>query len=90
LSAPSIYVLLRLYEQARGMHSDPTLIMRALHTAYFWRAAIAAWTGGLVAVIAYVLIVRSSSDRAATLAQRLGVTALMLVPALAVAAYLRP
>lgn len=88
LAASLTYLAERLYEQARGEASDPTLILKTLHTVYYWRVAIAAWWGGVVALIAYTAFRRAGASERRT--QRLALLAAALAPALALAFYLYP
>jgi hypothetical protein len=52
------YVAQRCVERARGAVVDPTLVVLEYHTAYYWRAANAAWWGGLAAVVVYAVALR--------------------------------
>jgi len=97
LGAPLVYAALRGFEQLRGGASDPTLIVRALHTTYYWRVSLSAWAAGLAALIVFGTL---RAPRAATgadpafaekrLARRLSVLALVVVPLSALFVWVRP
>jgi hypothetical protein len=59
VAAPLVYVALRLVERLHEGGASPGSIVRTSHTAYFWRAAVAVWWGGLVAL---VVAARASGD----------------------------
>lgn len=86
LASALTYLLERAYEQMRGQASDPTLILETLHTTFYWRAAIAAWWGGVVALVCYVLFARNPRPRSS----RLAMAAALLAPALVAWFYLLP
>lgn len=52
-AAPLTYMIIRLFERLRGGVSDPSLILQEAHTGFYWRAAIACWWAGLLAVAAF-------------------------------------
>lgn len=81
LAGPVTYTLLRLYEWARGHGGDPRMILRSLHTAYFWRVAISLWWAIAVAgLVAWQLgRVELRDDR---LARAVAVAAVVVVPLL--------
>ncbi len=89
LAAPSTYVLERLYEYARGDSVNPVLILRTLDTVYYWRVGVAVWWGASVAGLAYALLLRRPGSAAAR-AARLSLAALVLVPVIAVVAWVFP
>jgi hypothetical protein len=86
VATPVTYVLERMLEWASGENGDPRLVLRTLHTAYYWRAIVAFWWGGVVAILVYVWL---STDRAPARTLRvLGILASVLLP-LAILATLR-
>lgn len=70
IAATSAYVTQRCMERARGAVIDPTLVVLEYHTAYYWRAANAAWWGVLAAVVVYAVAVHrpAATTRALVLA----------------------
>lgn len=58
LSAPCAYVLQRVVESLRDGHVDPSQIVQTAHVAFYWRAGIATWIGGLMAALAYARLRR--------------------------------
>ncbi len=80
LVAPAIYGLERAVEWLQGEAGDPRLVLRTLHTAYYWRVAVALWGGGLVAILFYASLVRAGDP--ARVAGRVRGLALVLVPLL--------
>jgi hypothetical protein len=89
LAAPTVYTLARLYEVARGGGSDPALVLRAVHTGFYWRSIIAAWAGGVVAITVYALL-RNDARALARAPRMLARLAVVLLPLAALSAYLRP
>jgi hypothetical protein len=83
VTAPAIYALIRLYEVARGEAVDPALIVRQLHTAYYYRCALALWFAAFVAVA----LADADPERSS---RRLRLAALIAVPLAALAAWLAP
>lgn len=77
LAVPVTYALERAWEWSRGEGGDPRLLLRTLHTVYFWRVAIAVWWGLFVALVAFAWLGRVNPSEA-----KLG-RALQLVVALA-------
>jgi hypothetical protein len=55
------YAAQRVFERARGGAGDPLLVVFDLHTAFYWRAATAAWWGGVAAILVVGLASRSRS-----------------------------
>jgi hypothetical protein len=63
LVAPLAYVGQRLFEVARSpIPVDPVLIVRDAHTAFYWRAATAAWWAALIAAMVYAAVRRRGND----------------------------
>lgn len=87
VSAPGAYVAQRLYEVwwVGAPSSNPALVIRAAHTAFYWRAATATWWGGLIAAIAYgaVRYAGRSGRRAAWLVTRGAIAWIVLLVVLA-------
>jgi predicted permease len=83
--APLAYMAQRVFEVARGPAMDAALIVRSTHTAFYWRASIATWIGG-IAVIAALAIVRRTDVSARWLAR----SAIPIAIAIAVSAWLAP
>jgi hypothetical protein len=50
--APLAYLAQRLFERGQGGVGDPLAIVREAHVAFYWRASIAAWWGGVAAALA--------------------------------------
>jgi len=89
LAVPATYCLERAYEWSRGETGDPRLVLRTLHTVYFWRAGIAFWWGIVVAILVFSL--RDGSEaREGAAARALGWAALAMVPAVVLFAFLVP
>lgn len=65
LVAAVAYVAQRLLDYARGELADPTHVLAEVHTAFYWRCAVAAWWGGLAAAAAWMLV-RRAKDPART------------------------
>ena len=89
LAAPIIYAAARGFELVRGAASDPTLIIRALHTAYYWRAALAAWAAGLAALVVFAWFKRGPVG-VERIARGLGVAALVALPCAALFVWFLP
>lgn len=89
LAAPATYTAERLYEYLREPMTSPVLILRTLHTVYFWRAGVAVWCGLLVAAIAYAHF-RRAPERGEARARRLALATVIVVPLLALAAWVFP
>lgn len=87
--APATYMLERLYEYARGQATSPILILRTMHTVYYWRAGIAVWWGLMVAFMAYARFRRSDGDVDAR-ARRIAAAAAVVVPLVALSAWFFP
>lgn len=88
LATPLTYALERAIEWARGEHGDPRLILRTLHTAYYWRAAVAFWWGGAVALLVYAWL---KSERDPTrFARTLALMAVITLPAFVFASWIFP
>jgi hypothetical protein len=51
--APLSYQAQRLYEIARFGYADARLILASVHTAFYWRVAIAVWFASACSAIAY-------------------------------------
>ncbi|NOY93646.1 MAG: hypothetical protein GXP55_20870 [Deltaproteobacteria bacterium] len=53
--APLAYMLQRAFEVsiAHGATPNPALILRSTHAGFYWRAAIASWWAGLLAIAAW-------------------------------------
>jgi hypothetical protein len=89
LVVPATYCLERAYEWSRGETGDPRLVLRTLHTVYFWRAGIAFWWGIVVAILVFSL--RDGSEaREERAAKALGWVALATVPAVVLFTFLVP
>jgi len=89
LVVPATYCLERAYEWLRGETGDPRLVLRTLHTVYFWRAGIAFWFGIAVAIVVVALRAGSEVEEERT-ARILGLAALAVVPAVVLFAFLVP
>jgi hypothetical protein len=89
LVVPATYCLERVYEWSRGETGDPRLVLRTLHTVYFWRAGIAFWWGIAVAVVVLSLRGGSAANEERT-SRILGLAAVALVPAVVLFAFLVP
>ncbi len=91
VGAPVTYAAERLYEYARGEASNPLLILRSLHTVYYWRVAVAVWWGLMLAVFAFLHFMRDERDPAdERRARMLALAALVLIPLVALAAFVFP
>ena len=55
LGATGAYLVQRLVDHALGATFDPTSVLEEPRVAFYWRAATAAWWGGLFAIAAYAL-----------------------------------
>ncbi|MCC6214596.1 MAG: hypothetical protein IT376_06990 [Polyangiaceae bacterium] len=49
---PSTYAAQRVLEVALGEAGSPAMVLRAVHTMYYWRAGVALWWGITAAVLA--------------------------------------
>jgi hypothetical protein len=58
------YAAQRVFERVRGGAGDPLLVVFDLHTAFYWRAATAAWWGGVAAILVVALAARPGAERA--------------------------
>ncbi len=65
LTSAAGYVLATMYEQLVAGPTDPFLIVRDIHFGYYHRAALAAWIGGVGALVAFRLIDQPSRVAAA-------------------------
>lgn len=91
IGAPVTYVAERLYEYARGEASNPILILRSLHTVYYWRVAVAVWWGLMLALFAFLHFMRDERDPADERRARvLAIAALVFIPLVAVLAFVFP
>lgn len=88
LATPLTYALERALEWARGEHGDPRLILRSLHTAYYWRAAVAFWWGGVIAFLVYAWL-KSGRDPV-RFARAIGLVAVIALPLFLFAAWRFP
>lgn len=61
VAAMIAYLGQRVFERARGGAPDPLMMLEEPHVAFYWRSAIAAWWGGLAAIVAYAASARSRS-----------------------------
>jgi hypothetical protein len=61
LATPLTYGVERALEVLAGSPSDPRTVLRSLHTAYYWRVAIAVWWGVVIALLWFALF--SGSER---------------------------
>ncbi len=61
---PVFYIALRLYSLARAGHVDPRLVVSANHLGFIWRSAIAGWFACVCAVIAAIVVARSTNEPA--------------------------
>jgi hypothetical protein len=90
-AAPLAYVVQRVAEKLSGYGQDPLLLVFELRTAFYWRAAIATWWGGLAAVVAFALLSRpAAAHRHAAVAGVLAVLLPLLLAAGAVASWVWP
>jgi hypothetical protein len=89
LCAPAIYVLVRLYEAARGEWVDPASILRQVHAAYTFRALMAIWFAAFVAALARRWLAEKEIDLE-VLARRIARLALFVVAGCSLAAWLVP
>src|SRR5262245_686807 len=80
VTAPTVYALLRLYEVARGEAIDPVLVIRQVHSAYYFRCALAVWFAAFVALHVFRAPLSLSLTRAAAI----------LVPLATLVAWLAP
>jgi hypothetical protein len=72
------YAAQRVFERVRGGGGDPLLVVFDLHTAFYWRAATAAWWGGVAAILVFAL---ASRPRGVALHDRVArVLGLVVVP----------
>jgi hypothetical protein len=72
------YAAQRVFERLRGGAGDPLLVVFDLHTAFYWRAATAAWWGGVAAILVFAV---ASRPRAHVLHDRVArVLALVALP----------
>lgn len=76
LTASMTYLLERLYERLRAGKVDQRIILEQAHAMFYWRAFLAAWWGGVIALLAYGLL-RGSPRRNP---RSLTVAALILLP----------
>ena len=88
LAASVAYVAACVYDRLVSGLADPFLIVRDVHFGYYHRAALAAWVGGAVALVAYRSLDRTErGDRAVRL---LLPSVLPVVALVAFAAYVFP
>ncbi len=85
VTAPLAYMLQRAFEVsiAHGATPNPALILRSAHAGFYWRAVIASWWAGLLAIAAWRWL---RGSEAQTWSVGLGHVALLwalLIPALA-------
>lgn len=81
LVGPLTYTLLRVYDWARGHDGDPRMILRTLHTAYYWRVAISLWWAIAVAALVAWQLGRIEA-REKGVARGVAMAAMVLVPLL--------
>jgi len=89
LAGPLTYAVERAYEWSRGETGDPRLVLRSLHTVYFWRIGIAFWWAIVVAILVSTLL-RSAEHRQEVVASWLSRIAIVLVPATVLLHFLLP
>jgi hypothetical protein len=89
LTAPMAYVIERIYERLRGGKHIPTLIVAEAHAGFYWRAIIAAWWAGFVALVA-ARLVRNRPEAWPRLIDRALYAALVLIPVLGWLTYRYP
>lgn len=88
LAVPVTYVAERLYEWLRGETGDPRMILRSLHTAYYWRVGVAVWWGVVVALVLTILLARRGNT--ADVRRVVSWAAVVLVPLLLVCTFVYP
>jgi len=64
LTAPMTYLCERFYERLRSGRNVPQLIVSEAHANFYWRAALALWFGGLVAILAFRMVLAESAEPA--------------------------
>src|SRR5580704_8169218 len=83
------YLVERLFERLRSGKGVPRLIIQEAHVTFYWRTALAVWCGGLAAMIAYGIVMRSDGD-APVGVRRLTAAVLLLAPAAILWAWRHP
>lgn len=56
LAAPTAYMVQRLYERWQGGVADPLLVVREAHMAFYYRASMAVWWGGIAALVTFAAL----------------------------------
>jgi len=67
-SAAVLYALIRIAQALFTNEPNPAVAMSSIHAGYFWRAWIAAYGGGFVALV--VAVVGHPTERAVRVATR--------------------
>lgn len=88
LSASSFYVIATIYEQIVAGPTDPFLIVRDVHFGYYHRAVLAAWLGGVAALVAWRSL--DAPERVARVERWVTTLTLPLVVLLGIAATVFP
>ncbi len=88
LLVPTTYVFERAYEWLRGETGDPRMILRSLHTAYYWRVGVAVWWGVAVALLFGIWFSRRGHEKDVT--RIVYWAALVVVPVLVACTFAYP
>ena len=51
--SPCVYLLQRIVERMLNPSAHPLMVLREVHTGYYWRAAGALWWAGLVSTVVF-------------------------------------
>ena len=89
LVAPVTYHCIRIYERLRGGPVDAAMIISEARTTFYWRFGIATWWAGLIAVLAYRMLL-SRPERLASRSTAMIYCSFALVPLLSWLAYRFP
>jgi len=85
VAAPVAYMVQRAFEIsiAHGATPNPALILRSAHASFYWRAMIASWWAGLLAIAAWHWLRAQDTETLGLVLGRVALVLAVLLPALA-------
>jgi hypothetical protein len=89
LVAPVTYHSIRIYERLRNGPADAAMIISEARTTFYWRFGISTWWAGLIAVVAYRMLL-NRPERLVSRSTAMIYCSIALVPLLSWLAYRFP
>jgi len=85
VAAPLAYMLQRAFELtlSHGATPNPALVLRSTHASFYWRAMIASWWAGLIAIAAWRWLRARDGAELDVMLGRAALLWALLIPALA-------